>query len=96
MALNPFRINELTLNSNPLKVREYLAAGLPVVSTPAPEVVRLKHCRIASGPYEFTREVERALEDPGPSPARSELMRNESWESKVDELRRHFAESLKR
>jgi hypothetical protein len=56
----------------------------------------LKHCRIASGPYEFTREVERALEDPGPSPARSELMRNESWESKVDELRRHFAESLKR
>ena len=96
VALNPFRINELTLNSNPLKVREYLAAGLPVVSTPAPEVVRLKHCRIASGPDEFTREIERALEDPGPSPARSELMRDESWESKVDELRRHFAESLKR
>ncbi len=96
VALNPFRINELTLNSNPLKVREYLAAGLPVVSTPTPEVVRLKHCRIASDPDEFTREIERALEDPGPSPARSELMRNESWEAKVDELRRHFAESLKR
>ena len=96
VALNPFRINELTLNSNPLKVREYLAAGLPVVSTPVPEVVRLKHCRIASGPYEFTREVERALDDPGPSPARSELVRDESWESKVDELRRHFAESLNR
>jgi glycosyltransferase involved in cell wall biosynthesis len=96
VALNPFRINELTLNSNPLKVREYLAAGLPVVSTPTPEVVRLNHCRIASGPDEFTREIERALENPGPSPARSELMRNESWEAKVDELRRHFAESLKR
>lgn len=96
VALNPFRINELTLNSNPLKVREYLAAGLQVVSTPTPEVVRLKHCRIAGGPDEFAREIERALEDPGPSPARSELMRNESWEAKVDELRRHFAESLKR
>ena len=96
VALNPFHINELTLNSNPLKVRGYLAAGLPVVSTPAPEVVRLKHCRIASGPDEFTREIELALEDPGPSPARSELMRHESWEAKVEELRRHFAESLKR
>jgi glycosyltransferase involved in cell wall biosynthesis len=95
VALNPFRLNELTLNCNPLKVREYLAAGLQVVSTPAPEVVRLKHCRIAAGPDEFVREIERALEDPGPSPARSEPMRNESWESKVDELRRHFAESLK-
>ena len=33
VAMNPFRINDLTLNANPLKVREYLAAGLPVVST---------------------------------------------------------------
>jgi glycosyltransferase involved in cell wall biosynthesis len=95
VALNPFRMNELTLNSNPLKVREYLAAGLQVVSTPVPEVVRLKHCRIAATHDEFAREIERALEDPGPSPARSELMRNESWEAKIDELRRHFAESLK-
>jgi len=94
VALNPFRLNELTLNSNPLKVREYLAAGLQVVSTPAPEVVSLKHCRIAATPDEFTLEIKRALEDPGPSPARSELMSNESWEAKVDELRRHFAESL--
>jgi glycosyltransferase involved in cell wall biosynthesis len=95
VALNPFRMNELTLNSNPLKVREYLAAGLQVVSTPVPEVVRLNHCRIAATPDEFAREIEHALEDPGPSPARSELMRNESWEAKTDELRRYFAESLK-
>jgi glycosyltransferase involved in cell wall biosynthesis len=94
VAINPFRINELTLNANPLKVREYLAAGLPVVSTPVPEVVQMKHCRIANGPDEFAREIRRALEDPGPSAARSELMRNESWEAKVDELRRHFAESI--
>ncbi len=96
VALNPFRINELTLNSNPLKVREYLAAGLPVVSTPVPEVIRLKHCRIADGPDEFAREIRQALDDPGPSLARSELMRAESWEAKVDELRSHFAESLAR
>ena len=38
VAINPFPLNEVTLNSNPLKVREYLAAGLPVVSTRIPEV----------------------------------------------------------
>src|SRR5213078_3256659 len=33
VALIPFPINEATLNSNPLKAREYLAAGLPVICT---------------------------------------------------------------
>jgi len=33
VALMPFVMNELTLAANPLKIREYLAAGLPVVSS---------------------------------------------------------------
>jgi glycosyltransferase involved in cell wall biosynthesis len=91
VALMPFRINELTLNSNPLKVREYLAAGLPVVSTPIPEVEVLGQCRIAGTPADFIREVEQALRDPGPSVARSEAIRPESWEARVNEVRRHVA-----
>jgi hypothetical protein len=38
----PFKINELTVAVNPLKVREYLAAGLPTHCTPLPEVVELE------------------------------------------------------
>jgi hypothetical protein len=91
VALNPFRINELTLNSNPLKVREYLAAGLQVVSTPIPEVEQMNCCRIAAGRDHFVREIEAALESPGPNAVLSELMREESWEAKVDEIRQHFA-----
>lgn len=91
VALMPFRINDLTLNSNPLKVREYLAAGLPVVSTPIPEVEVLGQCRIAGEPNEFVREVEDALRDPGPSVDRSEAIRHESWEARVNEIRRHVA-----
>ncbi|MGD1096490.1 MAG: glycosyltransferase [Bryobacteraceae bacterium] len=34
IAILPFVVNELTLAANPLKLREYLAAGLPVVATP--------------------------------------------------------------
>jgi glycosyltransferase involved in cell wall biosynthesis len=91
VALMPFRVNELTLNANPLKVREYLAAGLPVVSSPIPEVEVLGLCRIADGPAETIREVEAALRDPGPSRERSEAVRGEGWEARLDEIRSHLA-----
>jgi GT2 family glycosyltransferase/glycosyltransferase involved in cell wall biosynthesis len=39
VAILPFRINPLTLATNPVKVYEYLAAGKPVVSVRLPEVV---------------------------------------------------------
>jgi len=96
VALNPFRINELTLNANPLKVREYLAAGLPVVSTPIPEVAALGLCRIANGPEETIRAVEAALADPGPSAARSDKIRSESWAARLEEVRGHLAAVLER
>ena len=44
VGLIPFKINELTKAVNPIKLREYLAAGLPVVSTPLPEVESMDEC----------------------------------------------------
>lgn len=93
LALMPFRINELTLNANPLKVREYLAAGLPVVSTPIPEVELLGQCRIAADVDGFECEIRAALADPGPSFVRSEAIRHESWQARLDEIARHLAEA---
>jgi glycosyltransferase involved in cell wall biosynthesis len=87
VALNPFRLNELTLNANPLKVREYLAAGLPVISTPIPEVEVLGLCQIAAGAEATIRAIDRALIDPGPSVARCEAVRSESWEARLDVIR---------
>lgn len=94
VALMPFRINELTLNSNPLKVREYLAAGLPVISTPIPEVEVLGLCRIASGGDNFEREIRAALTQPGPSIDRSESVRQESWQARIEEIEGHLAKVL--
>lgn len=91
VALMPFRINALTLNANPLKVREYLAAGLPVVSTAIPEVEVLGSCRIGRNRQSFLSEIEQALLDPGASPKRSEAMRGDSWEARLDEIRQHVA-----
>jgi glycosyltransferase involved in cell wall biosynthesis len=91
VALLPFLINELTLHTNPLKVREYIAAGLPVVSAPIPEVEVLGLCRIGRDRDSFINEVELALQDPGPKQTRSELVRGETWNARVDELRKHMA-----
>jgi glycosyltransferase involved in cell wall biosynthesis len=91
VALNPFRINELTLNANPLKVREYLAAGLPVVATPIREVEVLGQCRIAGDPALFVSEIEEALKHPGPNTQRSEAIRGESWEARLNIVREHLA-----
>jgi glycosyltransferase involved in cell wall biosynthesis len=91
VAINPFPINEVTLNSNPLKVREYLAAGLPVVSTRIPEVEVIRTVRIADTREAFVAEIEEALKEPGPRRERSETMRGESWEAKLEEVRRAVA-----
>lgn len=91
VALNPFVINELTLAANPLKVREYLAAGLEVVSTNIPEVAILENCRIAQTHDEFIREIEAVLQNPKPRKSVSDSIKKESWDARVDELRRVIA-----
>ncbi len=94
VALMPFRVNDLTLSANPLKVREYLAAGLPVVSTAIPEVEVLGQCRIGRDPLGFIREIEAALADPGPARARSSAIRSESWEARLAEIESHLSRAL--
>lgn len=94
VALNPFKVNELTLNANPLKVREYLAAGLPVVSSDLPEVRQLGLCRIARSSEDFVVQVHRCLEEGGGATrARAERIAHEGWEARVEELRRHVAQT---
>ena len=38
IGIIPFKIDELTNSVNPIKLYEYLAAGIPTISTPLPEV----------------------------------------------------------
>jgi glycosyltransferase involved in cell wall biosynthesis len=90
VALNPFVINRLTLHFNPLKVREYLAAGLSVVSTNLPEVAILDHCYVADSHEGFAKQLEMALQRPGPQRAISETMRAESWDNRLLDIEQHF------
>jgi UDP-galactopyranose mutase len=66
VALMPFAINEATRFISPTKTPEYLAAGLPVVSTPIVDVIAtygdLDAVRIAGTADEFVRACEAALD----------------------------------
>lgn len=79
IALIPFLINESTQFISPTKTPEYLAAGIPVVSTPIKDVVRpygdknLVH--IASTAEEFVKAIDEEL-----------VVDKESWQEKVDEF----------
>ena len=95
VALMPFRVNELTLAANPLKVREYLAAGLPVVSTAIPEVERLGICRIGRDADEVVREIAAAISaGGGPSEVRAAQVKGEGWEARVAEMQEIVAAAL--
>ncbi|MGD9562318.1 MAG: glycosyltransferase [Pyrinomonadaceae bacterium] len=86
-AINPFVINELTLAANPLKVREYLAAGLMTVSTDIPEVRVLENCLVARDHEEFLDKLDEALRSARTPSDISDSVRHESWDAKVEELR---------
>lgn len=99
VALNPFAINELTLAANPLKVREYLAAGVPVVATAIPEVEVLGSCRIGRDHADFINQIEQSLASGEGNQenrrARSLAVQAESWDARVEELRKIVAQATK-
>lgn len=83
VAIIPYAINELSLNINPLKLKEYIASGVPVVSTPLPEAVKLDGAvRVASSKGAFIKAVGEAAVEERRS-ALSDVLAGESWEDKA-------------
>lgn len=88
IGLIPFKVNELTHAVNPIKLREYLAAGLPVISTPMPEVRLYERLiEIINSPADFEKAVEKLIKQPEES--RKDLSREmsiENWPEKVERI----------
>ncbi len=94
----PYKISLWTENISPLKLYEYLAAGLPIVSAPIPAVVEFEdEVRIAS-PFGFVYAIELALTERSPEDVarRREIASHHTWESRVEEISRRIEEALAR
>jgi glycosyltransferase involved in cell wall biosynthesis len=88
-AMIPFLLNDLTLAANPIKLYEYFAAGLPVVSTRLPEVELYRELvYLADGADEFASMSARAVaeDDPGLRERRIVAAARETWPVRAEQL----------
>ncbi len=87
-GLIPYAINQLTESIFPMKVYEYLAAGLPVVATPLPALADVSEVATAADAEGIADLLERALEKDSPErrAARSLEARGHSWDRRLDEI----------
>ena len=91
VLLLPYRRNEQTDSIQPLKTREYLATGRPVVASALPELRRLSlpGLRLAENARAFRKacaELGEAVARPAPPPSQSRLDSLSRWAEQADSL----------
>jgi glycosyltransferase involved in cell wall biosynthesis len=83
----PYRQNRFNFHANPLKLREYLAMGKPVISIRTPEIEKYADVvAIADSREEFLSRLDEALSaaDPvGEAQRRMSRVTPESWENRL-------------
>jgi glycosyltransferase involved in cell wall biosynthesis len=87
-GLIPYALNELTSSIFPMKVYEYLAAGLPVVSTPLPSLAGVEAVTSAPDAEGIAKLLDEALahDDSERRAARSREAEAHSWERRIEEI----------
>ena len=87
VSMLPFRDCAQIRACNPLKLREYLAAGTPIVSTPFPALAAYRHLVIeVDFGVSLASAILAAAADTGRNPLRRASIASESWESRAKAL----------
>jgi glycosyltransferase involved in cell wall biosynthesis len=89
-AWAPFKTAQHVPHSSPLKLREYLAAGLPAASTPLDEAASLPGLTLVKTAADAIHWLDHEVldDDATRRATRRESVANASWKSRADELRR--------
>jgi glycosyltransferase involved in cell wall biosynthesis len=89
-AIVPFRVSVLTASVNPIKLREYAAAGLPVVATGLPEIRRCGEIAVcADGADEWVAALGQAVargKDPEERRRQSARVRDQDWAAVAERM----------
>lgn len=89
VAIIPYRLNRQVANANPLKLREYLATGKPVVSVRNPEIEKFTGLvRIVDGREAFLAALDDAVagEAPEAAAARVAAVADQSWDRRTQDV----------
>lgn len=88
VGLIPYLINRLTSSIFPMKVYEYLSAGVPVVATPLPSLEGVSGIATAADAAGMAAAIEQALADSGEQRRRErcEQASQHSWDRRLDEI----------
>jgi glycosyltransferase involved in cell wall biosynthesis len=87
-GLIPYARNELTESIFPMKVYEYLAAGLPVIATPLPALAGVTGITSASTAQGIAEEIDEALAEDSPArrAERARAAATHSWDQRLREI----------
>jgi glycosyltransferase involved in cell wall biosynthesis len=88
VGLIPYRSSRLTASIFPMKVYEYLAAGLPVVASGLPALADVEDVTLVDGVDAAVAALQRAIEQDSAEQrlARSLRARSHSWEARLSEI----------
>lgn len=87
VLIMPWNQSDWIRACNPVKMKEYLAVGRPVVSTYFPEVEYFSdHIRVVRTAEEFAAALKNALRELPPVESQRERVRNHTWGAKAREV----------
>lgn len=87
VSLLPFRDCPQITACNPLKLREYLAAGTPIATTRFPALAPYERLtQVAASPVEFTEAIRQAGGDRARNELRRRFVARDSWQSRAAQL----------
>lgn len=88
VCIIPFKINQISKSTNPIKMYEYLAAGKPVVSTNIPEAKNKPHVYVGNDDKSFIGHIKKTL-SPTFNIDNNKLnlwLKNQSWEKRSADI----------
>ena len=95
VATIPFKINEITESTSPIKLFEYMAMGKPCVTTAMRECFKYPVVKVAKGQEEYVACLDRAVEEAADDKCIEQLKcvaQKNSWREKAKEILRLVSE----
>jgi len=92
-----WKMTDWIKHCSPVKTKEYLSLGLPVVSCPIEEIVNnyIEFVEIAETGPEFLSAIHKVLQEDSSELKQKRInrMRNESWDMRVQEIFKYYESS---